>query len=155
MAKDSYKVVSDNRKARFLYEIQDVYETGIALTGTEVKSIRAGRVNLRDGYAQVKNSEVFLLNVHVSPLTGVGRYFNHEPTRPRKLLLHKKEISKLVGLTEQQGLTLVPLKLYLKKGLVKVSLGLAKGKKLHDKRADMKKRQDNRDMERMMKHRNR
>ena len=155
MAKDSYKVVSDNRKARFLYEIQEVYETGIALKGTEVKSIRAGRVNLRDGYAQVKNSEVFLLNVHISPLSGVGTYFNHEPLRPRKLLLHKKEISKLVGLTEQKGLTLVPLKMYLKKGLVKVSIGLAKGKKIHDKRADMKKRQDNRDMERMMKTRNR
>ena len=120
-----------------------------------MKSIRAGRVNLRDGYAQVKNSEVFLLNVHISPHTGVGTYFSHEPLRPRKLLLHKTEISKLVGLTEQKGLTLIPLKMYLKKGLVKVSIGLAKGKKIHDKRADMKKRQDNRDMERMMKNRGR
>lgn len=155
MTSEGYKVVSDNRKARFLYEILEVYEAGIELTGTEVKSIRAGRVNLRDGYARVKNGEVYLLNVHISPLTGVGTYFNHEPLRERKLLLHRKEINKLIGLTEQKGLTLVPLKLYLKRGRVKVSIGLAKGKKLHDKREDLKKRQDKRDMERLVKHRNR
>lgn len=155
MTSEGYKVVTDNRKARFLYEIQEVYEAGIELTGTEVKSIRAGRVNIRDGYARVKNGEAFLLNVHISPLTGVGKYFNHEPLRERKLLLHSKEIDKLIGLTEQKGLTLVPLKMYLKRGWVKVSIGLAKGKKLHDKREDLKKRQDKRDMERMVKHRDR
>lgn len=155
MSSDGYKVVTDNRKARFQYEILEVFEAGIELTGTEVKSIRAGRANIRDGYAHVKNGEVSLLNIHISPLTGVGKYFNHEPLRPRKLLLHKREINKLIGLTEQKGLTLIPLKLYLKRGWVKVSIGLAKGKKLHDKREDIKKRQDKRDMERMMKHRDR
>ncbi|MCM1981860.1 SsrA-binding protein SmpB [Lyngbya confervoides] len=155
MSDTSYKVIADNRKARFQYEILEVYEAGIELTGTEVKSIRAGRVNLRDGYARVKEGEVFLLNVHISPSTNVGSYYNHEPRRDRKLLLHRGEIRKLIGQTEQQGLTLVPLKMYLKRGWVKVSLGLARGKKLYDKREDLKKRQDNRDMQRMLKHQNR
>ena len=108
MTSDGYKVISNNRKARFQYEILEVYEAGLQLTGTEVKSIRAGRLNLGDGYAHIKNGEAHLLNVHISPLTQVGRFFNHEPLRPRKLLLHKQEIDKLIGLTEQQGLTLIP-----------------------------------------------
>ncbi len=155
MSDHSYKVISDNRKARYLYEILEVFEAGIQLTGTEVNSIRAGRVNLGDGFAQIKNGEVFLLSVHITPQTNVGRYFNHEPLRKRKLLLHHREIRKLIGLTEQKGLTLIPLKLYLKKGWVKVSIGLARGKKLHDKREDLKKKQDTRDMQRALKQSNR
>ncbi|WP_299491190.1 SsrA-binding protein SmpB [Acaryochloris sp. IP29b_bin.137] len=148
---ESYKVISDNRQARFQYEILEVFEAGIALTGTEVKSIRAGKVNLRDGFAQIRNEEAFLLNVHVSPHTNVGQFFNHDPRRTRKLLMHRQEIRKLIGKTEQKGLTLVPLKLYLQRGWIKVTIGLARGKKLHDKRESIKKRQDKRDMERALK----
>lgn len=149
--KSDYKVVTDNRKARFLYEILETYEAGIQLTGTEVKSIREGKVNVQDGYALIRNGEAWLINVHISPYTTSSQYFNHDPRRTRKLLLHRQEIRKLIGKVEQQGLTLVPLKLYLKRGLVKVSLGLAKGKKLHDKREDLKRRQDQRDIQRAMK----
>lgn len=145
------KIVSDNRQARYLYEILETYEAGIELKGTEVKSIREGRVNLRDGYVLIRNGEAWLLNVHVSPHSTASQYFNHEPLRTRKLLLHKEEIRKLIGKVEQKGLTLVPLKMYLKKGLVKISVGLGKGKKLHDKREDLKKRQDKREMERAIK----
>jgi len=148
---DGIKIVSDNRQARFLYEILETYEAGIELKGTEVKSIRDGRSNLRDGYVIIRNGEAWLLNVHVSPYQGSGSYFNHDPLRTRKLLLHKQEIRKLIGKVEQQGLTLVPLKMYLKKGLVKVTVGLGRGKKLHDKREDMRKRDDKREMERAMK----
>ncbi|BAY26561.1 tmRNA-binding protein SmpB [Calothrix sp. NIES-2100] len=148
---DGYKVISDNRQARYLYEILETYEAGIQLTGTEVKSIRQGKVNLQDGYALIRDGEAWLINAHISPYTASGQYFNHEPRRTRKLLLHKQEIRKLIGKVEQQGLTLVPLKLYFKRGRVKVSIALGKGKKLHDKREDLKKRQDKRDMERAMK----
>ena len=148
---DGYKVLSDNRKARFLYDILETYEAGLQLMGTEVKSIRAGKVNLQDGYALIRNGEAWLINVHISPYTSSSQYFNHDPRRTRKLLLHRQEIRKLIGKVEQQGLTLVPLKLYLKRGLVKVSIGLAKGKKLHDKREDLKRRQDQRDIQRAMK----
>jgi len=145
------KIISDNRKSRFLYEILETYEAGIELVGTEVKSIRAGRVNLQDGYGIIRNGEAWLLNVHISPYNASAQYFNHDPRRTRKLLLHKKEINKLIGLLEQQGLTLVPLKMYFKKGLVKISLGVGKGKKLHDKRETLKRRQDERDMARALK----
>lgn len=148
---EGYKIVSDNRQARYLYEILETYEAGIQLTGTEVKSIREGKVNLQDGYALVRNGEAWLINLHISPYSGSGQYFNHEPRRTRKLLLHRQEIRKLIGKVEQQGLTLVPLKMYLKRGLVKVSIALGKGKKLHDKREDMKRRQDQRDIQRAMK----
>lgn len=148
---ESYKIVSDNRQARFLYEILEVYEAGLQLTGTEVKSIRAGKVNLRDGFARIRNEEAFLLNVHISPHNNASQFFNHDPRRTRKLLLHRQEIRKLIGKTEMKGLTLVPLKLYLQKGWIKVSIGLARGKKLHDKREDLKKRQDKREMERVLK----
>lgn len=148
---EGYKVISDNRQARFRYEILETYEAGIELKGTEVKSIREGKVNLRDGYALIRVGEALLLNVHISPYLKSSDYFNHDPRRTRKLLLHKKEIRKLIGKVEQQGLTLVPLKMYFKRGLVKVVIGLAKGKKLHDKRESLKKRQDQRDMERAMK----
>ncbi|AFY87067.1 MAG: SsrA-binding protein [Chroococcidiopsis cubana SAG 39.79] len=148
---DGYKVLSDNRKARFLYDILETYEAGLQLMGTEVKSIRAGKVNLQDGYALIRNGEAWLINVHISPYTNSSQYFNHDPRRTRKLLLHRQEIRKLIGKVEQQGLTLVPLKLYLKRGLVKISIGLAKGKKLHDKREDLKRRQDQREIQRAMK----
>lgn len=146
-----YKILSDNRQVRFLYEIIETFQVGIELKGTEVKSIREGKVNLRDGYALIRNEEMWLINVHISPWGTASNYFNHDPRRTRKLLLHKAEIRKLLGKVEQKGLTLVPVKMYLKNGWVKLDIGLAKGKKLHDKREDMKRRDDQRDMERAMK----
>ncbi|NEO30978.1 MAG: SsrA-binding protein SmpB [Symploca sp. SIO3C6] len=148
---ESYKVVSDNRQARFRYEILETYEAGVELKGTEVKSIRQGKVNLRDGYALIRNGEAWLLNVHISPYESSGTFFNHDPRRTRRLLLHKKEIRKLIGKVEQEGLTLVPLKMYMKRGFVKVAIALAKGKKIHDKRETIKQRQDKREMARAMK----
>lgn len=150
---EGYKIVSDNRQARFLFEILETYEAGIELLGTEVKSIRAGKVNLRDGFARIRNGEVLLMNVHISPHQTASQVFNHDPRRSRKLLLHRKEIRKLIGQVEQKGLTLVPLKMYLKDGWIKVSIGLARGKKLYDKREDLKQKQDKREMERAMKSR--
>ncbi|MGL5079853.1 MAG: SsrA-binding protein SmpB [Microcoleaceae cyanobacterium] len=148
---DGYKIVTDNRKARFQYEILETYQAGIELFGTEVKAIRAGRVNMQDGYALVRNGQAWLLNVHISPYEAAGGYFNHDPRRTRKLLLHRQEINKLFGQVEQKGLTLVPLKMYLKNGWVKIDIALARGKKLHDKREDIKQRDDKRDMQRAMK----
>lgn len=150
---EGFKIVSDNRQARFQYEILETYEAGIELVGTEVKSIRQGRVNLRDGFALIRNGEVRLHNVHISPHSTASLVFNHDPTRTRKLLLHRQEIRKLIGKVEQQGLTLVPLKMYLKRGWVKVDLALVRGKKLYDKREDAKRRQDQRDMQRAIKNR--
>jgi SsrA-binding protein len=146
-----FKVVSDNRQARFQYEVLESFETGIVLQGTEVKSIRQGNVNLRDGYADIKDGEVWLHNVHVSPHSTASQAFNHEPRRKRKLLMHRDEIRRLIGKVEQKGLTLVPLKMYLKSGRVKVSLGLCRGKKLHDKREDLKQKQAKREIERALK----
>ncbi len=153
MSKSSsgYKILSDNRKARYLYAILETYQAGIELKGTEVKSIRGGKVNMQDGYALIRNGEAWLLNVHISPYQSASGYFNHDPRRSRKLLLHRQEINKLIGKIEQQGLTLVPLKMYLKQGRVKVDIALAKGKKIHDKREDIKRRDDKRTMERAMK----
>ena len=148
---EGYKIVSDNRQARHLYEILETYQVGIELKGTEVKSIREGKANLRDGYALVRNGELWLINVHISPWGTASAYFNHDARRTRKLLMHKQEIRKLIGKVEEKGLTLVPLKMYLKNGWVKLDIGLGKGKKLFDKREDMKKRDDKRDMERAMK----
>lgn len=145
------KVISNNRKAFFLYEILEKYEAGIELVGTEVKSIRAGKVNLTDGYAFIKNAEVWLSNVHISSYAASSLYFNHDPRRIRKLLMHRKEINQLIGKIKQKGLTLVPLKLYFKGSLVKISLGLGKGKKLHDKRETIKNRQDQREISRILK----
>lgn len=141
------KVVAKNKKARHDFFIEDTYEAGIALAGTEVKSIRLGKVNLRDSYAQVKGGEVFVQNMHISPYEK-GNIFNRDPLRPRKLLLHKREIAKLGGLTAQKGYSLVPLSLYLKNGKVKLELGVAQGKKLYDKRADLKARDDQRYIDR-------
>lgn len=148
---EGIKIVSDNRQARFLYEILDTYEAGIELKGTEVKSIREGKVNLRDGYVLIRNGEAWLINAHISPYGTASEYFNHDPRRTRKLLMHKQEIRKLIGRVEQQGLTLVPLKMYLKRGWVKIEVALGKGKKLHDKREDERRREDKREMERAMK----
>lgn len=148
---EGFKVIANNRQARYLYEILETYEAGIQLVGTEVKSLREGRINLRDGYALIRRGEAWLINVHISPYKASGEYFNHDPLRTRKLLLHRKEINQLLGKIEQKGLTLVPLKIYFKGNWVKVSLGLAKGKKLHDKRESIKRRQDQREMARAMK----
>jgi SsrA-binding protein len=151
---DGYKLVSDNRQARFQYEILETFDAGLVLQGTEVKAIRAGKVNIRDGFAQIRNGEAWLHNVHISPHQSASQFFNHDPLRVRKLLLHRLEIDKLVGKVEQQGLTIVPLKMYLKKGKVKIAIGLGRGKKLHDKRADLKKKDDQREISRVMKQRN-
>ncbi|MBD2040550.1 SsrA-binding protein SmpB [Microcoleus sp. FACHB-672] len=148
---EGFKIVSDNRQARYLYEILETYEVGIELKGTEVKSIRAGKVNLRDGYVLIRNGEAWLINVHISPYETASQYFNHDPRRTRKLLMHRQEIRKLIGKVEQQGLTIVPLKMYFKRGWVKIDIALGKGKKLHDKREDERRREDKRDIERAMK----
>lgn len=147
--------VADNRKARHDYFIDENFEAGIALTGSEIKSVRGGRVNLRGGYARVVNGEVWMYDVHISPYDQSGKFFNHEPTRPRKLLLHRREISRILGQVERQGFTLVPLRMYFKGRHAKVDLGLARGKKLYDKRDDLAKREAKRDIERALKSRGR
>ena len=141
------KTLATNKKARYEYFIEETYECGIELKGTEVKSIRQGRLNLTDGYASVDNSEVFLKQVHISPYEQ-GNRFNQDPIRTRKLLLHKYEIRKLIGATTVKGYSLIPLSVYLKNGKVKVELALAKGKKLHDKRQDLAKKDAQRTIER-------
>lgn len=135
----SEKIIATNRKARHDYEVLDTMEAGLVLTGTEVKALRAGKANLKDSYARITRGEVYLINMHISPYSH-GTYNNHDPLRERKLLLHKKEIRKLIGKVENTGLTLVPLKLYFKRGKAKVQLALAKGKKIHDKRQSIAKR---------------
>jgi SsrA-binding protein len=139
------KVLTTNRKAYHDYHIDEAFEAGIALTGTEVKSLREGRANLRDGYGAVEGGEVFLLNCHISPYTPANR-FNHEPLRRRKLLLHRAEIRRLIGKVQEKGLTLVPLSLYLKNGRVKVELALCRGKKQYDKREVVKRRTQEREI---------
>src|SRR4029434_3417084 len=126
--------IAENRKARHDYFIEESFEAGLALTGSEIKSLRGGRLNLRGGYARVVDGEVWLYDVHISPYEQSGIYFNHEPTRPRKLLLHRREISRILGQVERQGFTLVPLRVYFKGRNAKVDLGLARGKKEYDKR---------------------
>lgn len=150
--KNDNKTLAENRKARHDYFVEEAMEAGIALVGTEVKSIRAGKVNLKESYAEVRNGEVFIRNMHISPYEQ-GNIFNVEPLRERKLLLHKEEIKRLVGLVQQAGLTLVPLSLYLKGGRVKVNLGVCKGKKNYDKRDTMLEKAHKRDIERQMKER--
>ena len=145
MAKERGRsVIASNRKARHDYHILETWEAGVALLGTEVKSIREGRVNLRDSFARVEDGEVFLYNVHISPYSHRG-YADHEPLRRRKLLLHRNEIRKLIGKTVEKGMTLVPVRLYFKNGRVKVSLSLAKGKKEYDKRETIKRRETDRE----------
>ncbi|WP_308221597.1 SsrA-binding protein SmpB [Fuchsiella alkaliacetigena] len=150
MLSEGIKIVARNRKARHEYHIEETYEAGIVLQGTEVKSIRQGKANLKDSFAIVENGEVFLHNLHIAPYKQGNRY-NHEPERVRKLLLHKRQIKSLIGLTKEKGYTLIPLKLYFKRGLVKVELALAKGKNLYDKRQDIKERTAQREIERAFK----
>lgn len=147
MAEVATKQLAQNRKARHDYFIEDTLEAGMSLVGTEVKSIRMGRVNLRDSYVSIRNGEAFLIGMHVSPYEK-GNIFNRDPLRERKLLLHRAEIRRLVGYVQQQGYTLIPLALYLKRGRVKVALGVAKGKKNYDKRHDIQERDAKRDIER-------
>lgn len=151
MAEQKIKIIAENRKARHDYTIHEVFEAGISLTGTEVKSLRAGKANLKDSYAQVtKYEEVFVYQLHISPYDH-GNIFNHDPLRSRRLLLHKEEIRRLLGKVKEKGYALVPLKLYFKHGLVKLELALATGKKLYDKRQDIARRDAKREMERALK----
>lgn len=140
--------VARNKRARFDYHLLERFEAGLVLTGTEVKSLREGKASIADAYGVVRDGEVFLLNAHIQPYAR-GGYVNHEPTQTRKLLLHRREIRRLIGAVERQGLTLIPLELYFKKGVAKVALALAKGKKLHDKRDTEKQRDAEREMARV------
>jgi SsrA-binding protein len=145
-----FRVVADNRKARFNYEIGETFEAGISLTGTEVKSLRVGKATIAESYADARGGEIWLLNSNISEYRQGGR-FNHAPKRPRRLLLHRRQINKLVGAVEREGMTLVPLKLYFnEKGRAKIELALAKGKKLHDKRETEKKRSWERERGRLL-----
>ena len=144
--------VARKRRARHDYHILDPWEAGLVLTGTEVKALRDGKANIGDAYGIVRDGELYLLNAHIAPYER-GGYVNHEPLRSRKLLLHKKEIRRLIGATEREGLTLIPLELYFKRGKAKVAIALAKGKLQHDKRADLRKRDDEREMARAFRRR--
>ncbi len=154
ITKEPIKVVAENRKARHDYFIDETYEAGIALAGTEVKSLRAGKASLRDSYAEVTNGEVFVHNMHISPYEK-GNRFNRDPKRPRKLLLHKQEIRRLLGQTTQKGYTLIPLRIYFKRGKAKVEIALARGKKLYDKREDIARRDAQREIARELRGRER
>lgn len=154
MAADDMKTIVMNKKARHDYFTVDNFEAGIALTGTEVKSIRQGGVNLKDSFCKIIQGELFICNMHISPYEK-GNIFNRDPLRVRKLLMHRKEINKLFGLTQQESYTLIPLSLYFKGSRVKVKVGLCKGKKLYDKRADAQKRDAKREMDRAVKARDR
>ena len=149
--KDS-RIIADNRKARHDYFVEEVYEAGVELFGTEVKSLRAGTVNLKDSYCEIDGGEMFALGVHISPYDH-GNIFNRDPLRPKRLLMHKREIMKLTGLVSREGYTLVPLSLYFKSSYVKMAVGLCKGKKLYDKRDSIAKRESDRTIEREMKSR--
>ncbi|MFG6117467.1 SsrA-binding protein [Thalassobacillus cyri] len=152
MPKGKGNAIAQNRKASHDYFIEETFEAGMVLQGTEIKSIRAKRVNLKDSFATIRKGEVFLHNMHISPYEQGNRY-NHEPTRTRKLLLHRKEIDRLIGATQQEGYSLVPLKVYIKNGVAKVLLGLGKGKKKYDKRQVLKEKQMKRDIDRALKER--
>ena len=147
--------IADNRKARHDYFIEEEFEAGIVLEGWEVKSIRAGRIQLAESHIIIRDGELFVLNMHISPLETASTHIRPDATRSRKLLMHKREISKLIGRVEQRGYTLVPLNLYYKKGRIKMTVALAKGKKQHDKRDTIKEREGKREVERAMKSRNR
>ena len=145
------KVIATNRKARHDYLIEDTFEAGLVLTGSEIKSIRAGQVNLRDSYAAIRDGELWLINVHIAPYHQAS-YENHEPRRDRKLLMHRREINRLTGKLQEKGLTLIPLQLYLKNSRAKVELGLGRGKKSYDKRQSMREKDDRRQIERALRH---
>lgn len=153
MPKREKKIVANNKKARHDYFIDDVYEAGIVLTGTEIKSVRAGKVSIKESYAKIQDGEIVLIGMNISPYEQ-GNRFNAEPLRTRKLLLHKREIRKLLGLTTQKGLTLVPLRMYINEnGLAKIEIAVARGKKNYDKREDIAKRDADRKMEQALKRR--
>ncbi|MBC8445891.1 MAG: SsrA-binding protein SmpB [Chloroflexi bacterium] len=147
-----FKVVATNRKAAHDFNLEDRYEAGLVLKGTEIKSVRAGRVNLSDGYAQPQDGELWLFNVHIAPYDPSGRY-SHEPRRPRKLLLHRREINRLISRVQERGYTIVPLRLYLKDGRAKVEIALARGKRKYDKRQAIAKQDAQREIERALKER--
>ena len=147
--KSGDRLVTENRKARHDYEILETFEAGMVLTGSEVKSLRAGRANLKDSYARIDRGEAFLLNAHISPYAAAS-HFGHEPERNRKLLLHRSEIDKLNGRIQERGLTVIPLKIYFKNGRAKVLIGVGRGKKSYDKRESIKKREMERDADRAM-----
>jgi len=150
LAKEEIKIIAQNKKAYHDYFIEETYEAGIVLSGTEVKSIRMGKVNLKDSFARVENNEVYLYNMHISPYEK-GNIFNKDPLRTRKLLLNRHEINKLIGYVTRKGYTLIPTKLYLKRGLVKVELAVARGKKLYDKREDIARRDAKSELEKHFK----
>ncbi|HAA4456470.1 TPA_asm: SsrA-binding protein [Listeria monocytogenes] len=152
MPKGDGKLVAQNKKARHDYAIEETFEAGIVLQGTEIKSVRNARVNLKDSYARIDKGEIFLYNMHISPYEQGNRY-NHDPLRTRKLLLHKKQISRLIGETKESGYSIVPLKMYIKDGYAKVLIGVARGKKKYDKRQDLKQKEAKRDIERAFKER--
>ncbi|QKS72234.1 SsrA-binding protein SmpB [Paenalkalicoccus suaedae] len=149
MANDG-KPIAQNKKANHDYHIEETYEAGMVLTGTEIKSIRNRRVNMRDSFARIANGEAWVHNMHISPYEQGNRY-NHDPDRTRKLLLHRKQINQLIGLTQQKGYTLIPLKIYIKNGVAKLLIGLGKGKKKYDKREDLKKKDAKREIQRAFK----
>lgn len=153
MAKENYKLIANNKKARFDYFIEDSYEAGIALHGTEVKSLRMGKCSVKEAFVRIENGEVFIYNMHVSPYEK-GNIFNKDPLRVKKLLLHKHEINKLSGQMVQKGYTIVPLQVYFKGSLVKIEIGLARGKKLYDKRQDIAKKDQRREAEKDFKIKN-
>lgn len=150
MSKKRSKPLAQNRKASHDYFIEETYEAGLVLKGTEIKSIRAGRVNITDAHVRIMNGEAFVINMHVAPYEK-GNRFNHDPTRSRKLLLRRSEIDKLFGLVQQKGYTIVPLRLYIKNGFAKLLIGLGRGKKQYDKREDLKRKQMKRDIDRAIK----
>lgn len=150
MAEKHAKPLAQNRRASHDYFIEDTFEAGIVLQGTEIKSMRAGKVSIQDAHARVQNGEMFIINMHIAPYEQ-GNRFNHDPTRTRKLLLHRKQIDTLIGLTQRQGYTIVPLRVYIKRGHAKVLIGLAKGKRLYDKRESLKQKQMKRDIDRALK----
>ena len=154
MVKEAKKTIAQNRKARHDYSIEQTFEAGIVLSGTEVKSIRLGKVTIKESYAIIKSEEVFIFGMHISPYEQ-GNIFNKDPLRNRKLLLHRYEIDKLIGSIQQKGMSLVPIELYFRNGKVKLELGLGKGKKLYDKREDLAKKDAMREIDRKMKESNR
>ena len=153
MPKGEGKVVSQNKKANHDYFIEETIEAGIVLLGTEIKSVRKGKVQLKEAFVRIRNNEAWISNMHISTYEQ-GNRFNHEPLRSRKLLLHKKQISELIGLSKQDGFSIIPIKMYLKDGFAKVLIGLGKGKKNYDKRDDLRKKEAKRDIERAFKSRN-
>ncbi len=144
------KVIATNRRAAHDYNLEERYEAGLVLTGTEIKSIRAGRVNLKDGYVQPRRGELWLMNVHIAPYDPAGRHFGHDPRRPRKLLLHRREINRLIARVQERGYTIIPTRLYLKDGRAKVEIALARGRRKYDKRRAIAERDARREVERAL-----